>query len=157
MKAADWIDQAKEACGWESDYRAAKELGLSKNTISNYRHRTPTLDDETAAKIAAALDLEPHIIVLDQVAERTKSDAVRTSLAGLLARLAKPKARSGGGGKRVDITSITQGTHDGGDPARLHTQYASYPRPAPSVGGLAAVVGQWLRAALPAPQPAAAA
>lgn len=116
MKAADWIDQVKEAKGWASDYRVAKELGLSKNTISNYRGGTRTLDDETAARVAEVLGLEPHIIVIDQVAERTKVDSVRASISDLLVRLSGKNPVAGSGGAAapacaerapVDITSVT--------------------------------------------------
>ncbi len=88
MKAADWIDRVKTAKGWESDYRASKELGLSRNAVSNYRvgHRS-TLDDEVAMKVADALGVEPEFVLLDQTIERTKSPEAKTALAGLLKRL----------------------------------------------------------------------
>lgn len=124
MKAAEWIDRLKAARGWDSDYRVAKELELSRSAVSLYRSRpATTLDDETAAKVAAALDLEPHIIVLDQVAERTKSPAVRSSLERVLERI--------GGGGRLDITSAAS-TAPGGAPERAgapgaRTDYALSP------------------------------
>lgn len=81
MKAAQWIDLVKVYRQWESDYRTAKELGLSRNTISMYRSRTPTMDEETAVVVADALELDPATVLLDQVAERSKSQAVREALA----------------------------------------------------------------------------
>jgi transcriptional regulator with XRE-family HTH domain len=87
MKASEWIDRVKSECGWESDYRVAKELGLSKATVSAYRTRTPTLDDDTAVKVAAALGTEPELIILDQVAERTKNDEARAAIGRVLQRL----------------------------------------------------------------------
>jgi transcriptional regulator with XRE-family HTH domain len=88
MKAAEWIDRAKARNGWSSDYRAAKELGLSRNTISTYRgDNSKTMDDETAVRVAAALGELPEVVLIDQVAERTRSDEARTALAGLLRRL----------------------------------------------------------------------
>jgi transcriptional regulator with XRE-family HTH domain len=80
MKAAQWIDLVKNYRQWGSDYRTAKELGLSRNTISMYRSRTPTMDEETAVVIADALEIDPATVVLDQVAERSKSEAVREAL-----------------------------------------------------------------------------
>ena len=47
MKAADWIDRLKEVRGWDSDYRAAKELGLNRATVSLYRTKQSTFDEET--------------------------------------------------------------------------------------------------------------
>lgn len=81
MKAAQWIDLVKGYRQWGSDYRAAKELSLSRNTISMYRSRTPTMDEETSVVIADALEIDPAIVVLDQVAERSKSEVVREALA----------------------------------------------------------------------------
>lgn len=92
MKASEWIDKVKAARGWESDYRAAKELGVHRNTISNYRSKTPTLDDETAVKVALALGIDPAGIVIDQVAERSKDPALSAALhrvAGSLCILCK--------------------------------------------------------------------
>lgn len=88
MKAADWIDRVKKARGWESDYRVAKELPISHPTISRYRNKPEsTMDDETAVKVAAALGAEPELIILDQVAERTKSEPARAAIARALKRL----------------------------------------------------------------------
>ncbi|HEX7890309.1 MAG TPA: helix-turn-helix domain-containing protein [Ramlibacter sp.] len=134
MKAAEWIDRLKDARGWESDYRAAKELGLSRNTISNYRSGTRTLDDETAVKVAEALEVEPEIIILDQHAERTNSEPARAALAGLLQRISG-KAPGGGSAAvgrkgQVDITSAASATFAGGDPARnTHRISGSYRLP----------------------------
>ena len=87
MKAAQWVDRVKIARGWESDYRAAKELGLSRNTISNYRTKTPTLEEDTALKIAAALGQAPEVILIDQMIERSKSEVARSALRDAAARL----------------------------------------------------------------------
>lgn len=87
MKAAEWIDRAKAAQGWESDYRAAKELGLSRATVSKYRSRTPTLDDESAVKVAHALGIPLASIIIDQAAERTKNPEVKAALKEEAARL----------------------------------------------------------------------
>lgn len=127
MKAADWIDRLKAERGWDSDYRAAKELGLSRNTISNYRSKADaTMDDDTAVKVAEALSLEPEIIVIDQVAERSKSGPARAALAGLLEKITGKKFSGLGGGSadgrgRLDITSVTAATMPGGDPALSST------------------------------------
>jgi transcriptional regulator with XRE-family HTH domain len=81
MKAINWIDKLKSVKHWESDYRIAKELGLSRNTISNFRcGRNQTMDDETAAKVAHAMGENPVAIIIDQVAERSKNPEIRASL-----------------------------------------------------------------------------
>lgn len=88
MKAAQWLDQAKKVKGWESDYRAAKELGLSRSTVSVYRSKADaTLDEETAVKLAKVLGIPAAGIVIDQVAERSKNPEVRDMLREEAARL----------------------------------------------------------------------
>lgn len=88
MKASEWIDRVKKQHGWTSDYKAAQELGMSRNTISNYRGGVRlTLDEENAIKVAEALGQAPEAVVLDQYAERTKSPAVRAALLKAAERL----------------------------------------------------------------------
>lgn len=88
MKAAAWIDRVKAVNGWESDYRVAKELGMRQTAISNIRVREDaTLSEDTALKVAQALKINPAGIILDQVAERTKSEVVRAALAREVDRL----------------------------------------------------------------------
>jgi predicted transcriptional regulator len=88
MKAAHWIDRLKEARGWPTDYKAAKELGISRRTVSNYRqYPDRTMDDDTAVRVAAALRERAEVVVLDQVRERAKSDLVRQVLGDALERL----------------------------------------------------------------------
>lgn len=88
MKAAEWIDRAKVAQGWPSDYRAAKELGLTRQAVSTYRSKpAATLDDVTAYRLAQVLHMDPAAIVLDQTAERTKSEEVRAALLAAASRL----------------------------------------------------------------------
>eukprot|EP01031_Cornospumella_fuschlensis_P003352 gene3352-4169_t len=73
MKAAEWIDRVKKQRGWDSDYRVAKEIGLSRQTVSTYRARQSTLDEDAAIKVAGALGERPEAVLLDQYAERTKN------------------------------------------------------------------------------------
>lgn len=87
MKAAEWIDRVKKMRGWDSDYRVAKELGLSRTTVSKYRTRTPTLDEESAIKVAGALGERPEAVLLDQYAERTQNPEVRSALQDAARRL----------------------------------------------------------------------
>lgn len=88
MKASQWIDRVKAAKGIQSDYGAAKELGLSRNAISNYRGGLRnTLDENTAIKVAAALGINAGGVFLDQVAERAKDQSIRSTLFDEAARL----------------------------------------------------------------------
>lgn len=87
MKAADWIDRVKTQAGITSDYGVAKALGLSRTTVSKYRSTTPTLDEDTALRVAEALGERPEAVLLDQYAERTKSPEVRAALLAAAHRL----------------------------------------------------------------------
>lgn len=87
MKASQWIDKIKTTKGWDSDYRVAKELQLSRNTISMYRTKTPTMDEETSIKVASVLGMSPVGIIIDQVAERSKDESVRSALSKVAGQL----------------------------------------------------------------------
>jgi hypothetical protein len=85
MRASEWIDRAIKANHWPSDYRAAKELQLSRATVSIYRSKeTATLDDAVALRVASAIGVRPAVVLLDQLAERTKSDEARDALRAVL-------------------------------------------------------------------------
>lgn len=87
MKAADWIDRVKSARGWDSDYRVAKELGLSRQAVSDYRVKAASMDEDTAIKVATALGERPEAVLLDQYAERTRNPEVRSALSEAARRL----------------------------------------------------------------------
>ena len=93
MKAAKWIDKLKDAHGWESDYRVAKELGVRPQTVSNYRTRDSTLDDQMAMKVAQLLGLNPALVMADQAAERTKDEGVRSAWTSIL-KILLPKEKA---------------------------------------------------------------
>ena len=80
MKAAEWIDHVKTVKGWETDYRVAKELDITRQAVSMYRGKPMTMDEDTATKVAITLGVDPAAIVIDQAAERSKSPAVQASL-----------------------------------------------------------------------------
>lgn len=87
MKAFEWIDRVKNARGIESDYAAAKALGVTKQAISTYRAKGSTLDENAAISVAKLLGIPPAGVVLDQMAERTKTPEIRTALQAEARRL----------------------------------------------------------------------
>ncbi|EYC51438.1 hypothetical protein AZ34_10310 [Hylemonella gracilis str. Niagara R] len=88
MKAIDWIDRAKAARGWESDYKAAQELGITRSAVSKYRSSvTATLDEEVSVGVADALGIDPFEVLADQAAERSKTEKARSAWRASLARL----------------------------------------------------------------------
>lgn len=87
MRAAEWIDRVKAVKGWESDYRVAKETGIRPNSVSTYRTKGSTMDDEAAFKVAAILGISPEIALADQARERAKSDQSKRAWSSILERL----------------------------------------------------------------------
>lgn len=87
MKAAEWIDRVKAAKGLPSDYAAAKALGVSRQAVSDYRNKMGTMDEEMSIKVAEAIGERPEFVLIDQLAERAKSDVARTAYRGILGRL----------------------------------------------------------------------
>jgi len=87
MKAAHWIDRVKTVNKWDSDYRVAHELGLTRSAISKHRTRESTLDEDTSVKVAHALGINPAIVLTDQAMERAKDGEARTAWGTVLDRL----------------------------------------------------------------------
>ena len=87
MKAAAWIDRVKAVKGWDSDYRVASELGLTRQAISKYRSRESTLDEHFAMQVAIALSIDPAIVLTDQAMERAKNADARSAWSAVLERL----------------------------------------------------------------------
>jgi hypothetical protein len=87
MNAYQWIERVKSVRGFETNYRAAKELGMHPNVISTYKTRGGTMDEEAAVKVAEVLGIDPIIILADQAMERSKSEKARSAWAGVLGRL----------------------------------------------------------------------
>lgn len=80
MKAAEWIDRVKKTRGIESDYAAAKLIGVTTAAVSQYRTRRSTMDEVTSINVAQALGIAPAGVILDQAAERVKAPDVRSTL-----------------------------------------------------------------------------
>ena len=70
----NYLDEAKEKLGIESDYAMAKWLGVGRAAVSNWRVKRNFIDDYAAAKIAQALGVEPMEIIAAANAEREKGD-----------------------------------------------------------------------------------
>ena len=91
MKAFEWIDRVKSARGIESDYAAAKLLGVKQSNITIYRKKESTMDEDASINVARLLGIAPAGVILDQAAERVKSPEVRATL---LAEAAKMCSRN---------------------------------------------------------------
>jgi len=73
MDTIAYLDAVKTRHNWDSDYKLAKELGVSKGRISNYRTGRQGMDDELCLVVAKLLDVDPSTVLIDIFSERTKS------------------------------------------------------------------------------------
>lgn len=74
MDTIAYLDAVKARYHWESDYKLAKELGMSKSRISGYRCGKSSMDESACIKVAKLLNIDPAPVLLDAIAERTKCD-----------------------------------------------------------------------------------
>lgn len=104
------------ALGDASDYRVAKELGVSRQAVSKWRAGRNLMGDDAGLEAAKLLKVKPEVVLLKLAAERSNSDEAAavwkrlqrtaavllvTTLAGLTAgqeaRAGSPAASRGAG------------------------------------------------------------
>lgn len=66
-----------------SDYRVAKELGVTQQTVSKWRTGKNGMDEETAIRVADILNKEREYLLACVLMERYKSSKVRDTLKGI--------------------------------------------------------------------------
>lgn len=75
MTPYDLIVMYREKLGLPSDYAAAKRLGMTKAAISIIKSRGTGFNNETAWKIAEALEMDPaEVIAIAEMARAECSD-----------------------------------------------------------------------------------
>ena len=74
MKTIDYIDAAAAKMGWTSDYRIAKELGISTASISKIRHGGG-IGNDVAWKVAELLEIDPTEVIAVAELERAERSA----------------------------------------------------------------------------------
>lgn len=73
MKTAlSYVDDLKQAKGWPSDYRTAKELAITHSTMSSYRAGRSIPDDDVCWKVAEGLGISPEAVIAAANAERAQ-------------------------------------------------------------------------------------
>jgi len=72
MNTIQYIDAVKARYNWESDYKLAKEMQVSRARISNYRNGKQGMDESMCLKVASLLKINPAAVLIDITAERTK-------------------------------------------------------------------------------------
>ncbi len=71
------LDLLKTRYGWDSDYRVAKELGIPKQTVSNWRTKVASFGNPEAIRIAKLLNFDPAYVMACANHDRAKSDDER--------------------------------------------------------------------------------
>jgi len=72
-----FLDAIKRRYDLPSDGAISRKIGVSRQTISKYRHNKDYLGDETALRVASVLDLDPGYVISCAYAERCKAAPVR--------------------------------------------------------------------------------
>ena len=114
------LDAAKRAQAITSDYRLARVLGCSDNTIHNYRHGKTHPDESQSLQLAAMAGLDAGYVLVSMAAARAKTDAARAHFARVAAmlRTLPPGGDSGGSGGGVGgiLSGPTSGTPSAQNP-----------------------------------------
>ncbi|PCI36851.1 MAG: hypothetical protein COB50_04210 [Thiotrichales bacterium] len=74
MNTIEYLDTVKSRYKWVSDYKLSKEIGLSQSRMSNYRCGRSEMDEDMCLKVAKLLKISEAGVLIDIVAERTKSE-----------------------------------------------------------------------------------
>lgn len=72
MKTLEWLDALKQHHGVQSDYRLAKILGVTAQTVSGWRAGARLPDALTCYEIAYQLAVDPAQVVADVERERAE-------------------------------------------------------------------------------------
>ena len=77
------LDAIKARHGITSEYRLTRTIGITDNTLRNYRHGATVPDDAVAVKLAEMLELDPGYVVACVHAERAKEPQLRKVWEGI--------------------------------------------------------------------------
>lgn len=83
----EFLDACKAAQGLTSDYKLAKFLGVTQQSVNNYRQGKSFLCDETAIKVADCLGIYPALVLANIHAERAKGEVEKRAWQDLVKRL----------------------------------------------------------------------
>ncbi|ELW9447700.1 DUF3693 domain-containing protein [Burkholderia orbicola] len=73
----EYLDAYKAKLGVDSDYAAAKALGVTRSAVSNYRNGSRGFDDATAVRIAEVLDVNPMEVIAAVHGEWARTEDMR--------------------------------------------------------------------------------
>ncbi|WP_186113239.1 helix-turn-helix transcriptional regulator [Burkholderia gladioli] len=73
----EWLDAAKARLDLQSDYAAAKALGVTRSTISGYRTGRSVFDEKTCIRVAEILGIDPLEVIASARVESAKDAETR--------------------------------------------------------------------------------
>lgn len=97
--AAQYLDAAKEKLQLQSDYALAKQLGLSRQTISNYRKNHRTFDNYTCIALSEITGIPALKIIADMELARETDECRRGMWESYVKRLGGSVRGRAGQGK----------------------------------------------------------
>lgn len=71
------LDLLKTRHGWDSDYRVAKEIGVTKQAVSYWRNGMGSFGNSESIRIARLLNFDPAYVMACANHDRAKSDDER--------------------------------------------------------------------------------
>ena len=88
MNTRSYMAAAKKALGGCSDYRLAKEIGITRGAVSFLVNGHIVMSVTTAAKLAEILELDPMKVIADAELERGTNDELWKRIAKKVAAVA---------------------------------------------------------------------
>lgn len=83
----DFLDAVKALHSLPSDYALAKKIGIQQSAVSNYRSKRSYMDDATAIRVAALLEIDAAIVFAAVHRERAKAPAEQAVWESILEKL----------------------------------------------------------------------
>lgn len=75
---AIYMDELRAKLGADSDFKALNALGVNhRQQVSQWRKMRGTFSEELSLKIAATLEIEPAVILLDMQIQRETNESVK--------------------------------------------------------------------------------
>lgn len=72
-----YLDAVKARYGLASDYAIAKKLGISPQSVKNYRNGRTSMDENVSVLVADALKIDPEQVIIAAQIEREKKPELR--------------------------------------------------------------------------------
>lgn len=92
MTTIDLLDAVRLRCKSmnlpDSDYQAAKQLGVTHGAVSQWRNRKTGMSEDAGLAAANFLQIEPEYVIACILMERAKTDETRTFWRQLAERIA---------------------------------------------------------------------